>query len=318
MPTRWKMQGSCTHDDSGFMIMNDTVATLEQCIAQCHDCVRCRYVSFAASVSACIWYAHCDLDDLRFWWPHVPRQPPLESHGQLIDDFQTVRVRQHIPAVAQEANRTSDLNVRLAIATMALGNGHSCGLVGWCAGAARLKRVLERAGVYSVSIVALYGPLRTKGRGVSQPSPAGCPEADHVRVSERLSGLIGECEHARPRHASRLHKWALMNWNEYHAVLFADVEVNICPSSAYRTPPDTPPSFACGTRLARPRPHPRPRALAHVHVQVDLLPYEADAVAVARSWRVALPRSVHELLPARFMPAPRLPCLPSAPLSRGS
>ena len=203
---RWRTpaQGDCERDDSGFLdlkMANGVGAShgsnnSAECISLCSRCERCRHVSFSASSQLCVWYAQCDMDDLRFWWPATPVKA-----GLLIDDFETFHVRHRVRQVLPDADPMADSQLRLAITTLTLGDKQSCAMTAWCAGARRMKRALTLAGIWRVELVAIYGPLSARG-----PMPAApivtdeCRELRYVRVSERLKNLTAACVGVRRYH----------------------------------------------------------------------------------------------------------------------
>ena len=116
--------------------------SLAGCAVACHACRRCRYVSFSAENAECAWYQECDLTDLR-------QAPPGADH-----DYQTVQVRREIADAPADAPRRRQRprgsgsavlhqpTLRLAIATVVIGETEGGGIIGWCQGARNLRAAL--------------------------------------------------------------------------------------------------------------------------------------------------------------------------------
>ena len=130
-------EGDCSVDDRGsWDIDKHGLATAELCAERCRKCDRCAVYSFSAAKQHrdCSWYAACDLSDLR-------RPPPSGA------DYQTARIRPDLlpPLIAPSSAASSSARVRLAIATLAVGQRMRCGFVRWCESARRLRSVLDPA-----------------------------------------------------------------------------------------------------------------------------------------------------------------------------
>ena len=112
--------------------------SLAGCAVACHACRRCRYVSFSAENAECAWYQECDLTDLR-------QAPPGAGH-----DYQTVQVRREIADAPRRRQRRRGSGsavlhqptLRLAIATVVIGETEGGGIIGWCQGARNLRAAL--------------------------------------------------------------------------------------------------------------------------------------------------------------------------------
>jgi len=71
-------EGDCGQSSKGYwQLARHGIHDLAQCVARCHGCAHCRYVSFSWAHDECAWFSHCRL--------------PLEQAYQG-DTYQTLQV----------------------------------------------------------------------------------------------------------------------------------------------------------------------------------------------------------------------------------
>ena len=175
--------GDCDHDDQGSW---PDVETFAGCVERCRGCAGCRFVSalvgsngsMLASVlpaegrrrrhkvknrrrhaphwSACRWYRHCDMSDLR-------QTPPTreEQYVSLKVKSGESREMAHALRPSQRPSQPQP-TVRLALATLAMrkldwrrtgGYDISCAMMQWCQNARRLQRALPSSWVTEVLVM---------------------------------------------------------------------------------------------------------------------------------------------------------------------
>ena len=179
---------SCAQDDGGLLRWRPNSG--ESCAELCLGCARCRYISFSQKAGLCAWYTHCDLSDLRTWW----------SAEFSMVQWQTVSVRAQLPVPAVPERRGSDRNsseYRLAVATLSLGTKQTCGMLGWCQNAHRLRRALMSANPWTVDVVVLVAPITAHSpnaaREITMPDSRDCPDVRLVSADLELLQLIRGC-----------------------------------------------------------------------------------------------------------------------------
>ena len=211
--------------------------SLAGCAVACHACRRCRYVSFSAENAECAWYQECDLSDLR-------QAPPGAGH-----DYQTVQVRREIANAPRPRQRPRGSGsavlhyptLRLAIATVVIGETEGGGIIGWCQGARNLRAALPERWAVTLVIVEDLGETGHVARPVagtetetSHWHAGDCPEARVVKPDATLKALARACvdkklprlgalsavgaSKLKPRHGlqgwTTLIKWQLMSWKQ--------------------------------------------------------------------------------------------------------
>ena len=241
---KWPL-GDCTRDDKGSLAgcSSATPGDVGRCCAsQCEACARCQYYSFAKdrrgrrgrrrNFTACRWYAdtQCDMRDLR-------HSAGIHSKGE----WQTVQAKRSVPAaLPPDLGRASPL--RLAIVGLTFGSSQHCGIVGWCQGARRLRRVLPVQWTVTIAVIGGKDPRSARRRGHA------CEGATHVAADGELGRLADACSR-KTRRAWRgmpgtrgisvppatILKWQLLAMDAYDALLFADLDVDLFPLESNTT-----------------------------------------------------------------------------------
>jgi hypothetical protein len=211
--------GNCEHDTSGSWSLRAAAhpGVMEaRCIARCHRCAGCQYVSYASATGRCLWFTECQLDDLRNW----------TTCAEAGTQWETVHVR---VGNAQQPLPTPEprTQFRLAIATLIYGTAR-CGLLGWCQSTHRLQSALQS--VLRTQLVILQENASTPHED--------CPDAVYLPIDPKLEELVHRCvgvtiHRLRKFHTSWNHrlvlKWQAFALTAYDLVLMADLDVDVMP-----------------------------------------------------------------------------------------
>ncbi|KAL1515501.1 hypothetical protein AB1Y20_002124 [Prymnesium parvum] len=220
-----EQSSACARDDSGSWRVSVSAdegasALRSTCARLCGLCRRCRYVSFSASVSVCAWYAHCEKDDLRYWWSHSVATVPWE----------TLQLRTRIPRAEPAWDEPAGVpRLRLGLATLSFGE-QVCAMARWCQAAGRLRWTLE--GAWQVHVLI----LRSARRRARLRHADFCAGAEVVPMDEGLHAAAASCLGRGVRagyHTAMpvgvMLKWQFVGMRAYDAVLFADQDTDIFP-----------------------------------------------------------------------------------------
>ena len=142
---------------------------------------------------------------------------------------------------AADAGQSPQL--RMAVATLWVGKQLTCGVVGWCQGARRLREALPRSWLVDIVVIAppeLHSAVRLE-----------CPTARPVWVGRALESAARGCVRTGHQWTLML-KWEVVAWTskrtspatatreaallDYDVVLFTDVDVDLVPAEQLTQP----------------------------------------------------------------------------------
>ena len=200
----------------------------------------------AKNARRCSCEARCTAGpfEVQSMYPGVFRSKGREDIGSCIRVCVDQAVRSSCPLrvrsdPARPLRRTAKAGktplLRMAVATLWVGKQLSCGVVGWCQGAHRLREALPHSWLIDIVVVAppeLHSAVRLE-----------CPTAIPVWVGRALESAARGC--VRTDQWKLMLKWEVVAWNsertspatatrgaalDYDAVLFTDVDVDLVPA----------------------------------------------------------------------------------------
>ncbi len=143
------------------------------------------------------------------------------------------------------ANSEAVASAGAAAARAAKANSDHCGIVGWCQGARRLRRVLPPQWNVTIALIS-HNNSRHNNSDVTERAVGrrghACEGTVHVSADAALGRLAGACSrktfrawrgtpgvHGLTMPKATFLKWQLLSMDTYDALLFADLDVDLLP-----------------------------------------------------------------------------------------
>ena len=105
-------EGNCNTSEWGAWHFTGPITS---CIAKCHSCERCRYVSFSHTNEDCSWYFSCDRTNLKLENNGETYKTILVKQNELLDESMCIRRTRTSPAVLVSSTSSTSFQMAQSI-----------------------------------------------------------------------------------------------------------------------------------------------------------------------------------------------------------